>query len=414
MSTATLRHIGIVACFCVAFVFGFRWIGHESQPPTVVFQSASVSPAGVAESIGSTVNETCQNCSTEVFNQLGHVPIEDVRVGMRVIARNPEVSSDERARFVAPDRKTCKLVKLELAGDSPDKLIVETIRPTEWLVEHHVAIGNSVYLDMPELGAEGDALVTFVGDCPPIEEGDGNVVISTFAHSFNEGVVKLQFATSDRNEVEIGVTTTHPFWSQDRQQFVPAGQLEIDEQVLSATGTCATLVAKSPLPSQRVYNLEVAGEHVFFVSPASLLVHNQGCGDVLYRRMSKAEYAQLVKKGGKTLTNLNRERKFLSTKQSYPDDLAARRLPGEYDVLVKVTLKEGGLEKLIKKASYHDGSQSALLAKNPAAKAQKSFKGRAADSVIEFKVEKGTVNLGFGKDAISELNSLIKNIETIN
>ena len=72
---------------------------------------------------------------------------------------------------------------------------------------------------------------------------------------------------------------THPIWSETRQDFVVAGQLEISEQFRSVTGQSATLTKIHPHrgPPEMVFNLEVDGQHVYHVASNGLLVHNEGC-----------------------------------------------------------------------------------------------------------------------------------------
>jgi hypothetical protein len=75
----------------------------------------------------------------------------------------------------------------------------------------------------------------------------------------------------------IGSTANHPFWSEDRQDFVQAGSLEPGEHLRLADGRTTTLERTEPIAEQLpVYNLEVDGEHVYFVGESGVLVHNNG------------------------------------------------------------------------------------------------------------------------------------------
>jgi hypothetical protein len=74
----------------------------------------------------------------------------------------------------------------------------------------------------------------------------------------------------------IGVTDNHPFWSAERQEFVPAGKLHVGEQLQRADGTL-TQVARITArrgPPVEVFNLEVDAEHVYHVGTTGVLVHN--------------------------------------------------------------------------------------------------------------------------------------------
>ncbi|MBI1313419.1 hypothetical protein GC176_19185 [bacterium] len=60
-------------------------------------------------------------------------PIEEIRVGQRVLAHNPEVSEAEREGWVEPDWKDWQLVSLEMPKPDGSLLKIEMLRPTEWL-----------------------------------------------------------------------------------------------------------------------------------------------------------------------------------------------------------------------------------------------------------------------------------------
>jgi hypothetical protein len=73
----------------------------------------------------------------------------------------------------------------------------------------------------------------------------------------------------------IGVTAKHRFWSEDRQTFVAAEELEQGERIRTANGGSNEIIRLSPRGGlERVYNLEVHGEHVYHVSALGILVHN--------------------------------------------------------------------------------------------------------------------------------------------
>lgn len=75
----------------------------------------------------------------------------------------------------------------------------------------------------------------------------------------------------------LGVTSTHPMWSEDRHEFVVAGQLKPGEHLLQSNGTLAQITRIRPRrgPPVMVYNLEIDSEHVYHVGKLGLLVHNE-------------------------------------------------------------------------------------------------------------------------------------------
>ena len=104
--------------------------------------------------------------------------------------------------------------------------------------------------------------------------GEGNLVTGTFQHEVGDAV-DLYVEGQDE---PIGVTETHPFWSVDRQDFVPVGELVEGERLLLFNGETKRVAQKLPRPGPEcVYNLEILGEHVYLVTLDGIYVHNQNC-----------------------------------------------------------------------------------------------------------------------------------------
>ena len=98
------------------------------------------------------------------------------------------------------------------------------------------------------------------------------MVTGTMAHP-GDNILYLDITGLDE---PLGVTDTHPIWSETRQDFVLAGQLKVGEQFRTLNGESATLTKIHPHrgPPQMVFNLEVDAEHVYLVAGNGLLVHN--------------------------------------------------------------------------------------------------------------------------------------------
>ena len=197
--------------------------------------------------------------------------IRDVRVGQRVLAENPELNASDRQQAVEPDPATWKQVSLLLADADGLKVEIELLRSPDWLAENRVEPGGVIQLDLEELGASGEARVLAVSDCPLIEQGSGQVVTGTFAHQATE-VLDLLI---DGQAAPIGTTPNHPFWSNDRQRFVAAGDLRPGESLRTADGSQQTVRSITSRGDEHtVYNLEVNREHVYYVGDSGILVHN--------------------------------------------------------------------------------------------------------------------------------------------
>jgi len=199
--------------------------------------------------------------------------IEDLRVGDRVLAHNPRISDDQRLAWLEPDWSKCLCVKLEMDQATGDILHIEMIRPIEWFANQSVEPGARIFLDVAEMGAWGYARVISVSETPRVKPGRGQVVTATFSHPPSTNVLDVTIEGSDK---PISVTDNHLFWSVDRQEFVPIGEMEIGELVQTFQGSTRRIEAKLPkIGPQLVYNVEVYGEHVYFVGEDGCLAHNQ-------------------------------------------------------------------------------------------------------------------------------------------
>ncbi|MEM7477948.1 MAG: EndoU domain-containing protein, partial [Planctomycetota bacterium] len=305
-------------------------------------------------------------------------PIEEIRVGDRVLARNPEVSDEERQGWEEPDWNHWLHLSLVMPKKDGSQLNIEMLRPEPWVLEqlsyvvaechrstnskqpsklpegdnksttaqitiqpasassaqltpanatppqltlppaggsdvsaagegshtpgnetsddlqplsplrqiyreigytaalcvaaNHELVALKLDMELPELGALGSAYITNIQPCPTIAPGEGQPVVSTFAHPPSESVLDVFFEGQDES---IGVTENHWFWSVDRQRFLEIGKMHLGERVQTFHGDTKRIESKLPRPgSQIVYNLEVFGEHVYFVGELGSLVHN--------------------------------------------------------------------------------------------------------------------------------------------
>ena len=87
-------------------------------------------------------------------------------------------------------------------------------------------------LDLGDMGVVGDADVLAIEPCPEIESGPGRVVTGTFRHEGGQAYdLELEGEPGP-----LGVTGTHPFWSVDRQDGIPAEELCEGETLQTLTG----------------------------------------------------------------------------------------------------------------------------------------------------------------------------------
>jgi hypothetical protein len=211
--------------------------------------------------------------------------IEDIRVGQRVVARNPDLTDAERRAATAVDPATWKLVGLHAESRWPDGTLdtfeIEALQPPKWLAEHRARVGAVVPIptDLAEMGVPEDlsATVVSLAHCPTIEAGPGSVVLTTINH-FNNLVFELTLADSDGHEQSVRPTGWHNFHRQEGDAWVSAADLREGDVLRALDGPLVVVGLKRIRGTHRVYNMTVEGEHVYYVSRAALLGHNVGCG----------------------------------------------------------------------------------------------------------------------------------------
>ena len=202
--------------------------------------------------------------------RLQTTPIQKMRPGMRVLGRNPDRWDTQSA--VEPDPVSWRLVSVRMEQQQPGQFVLgQLLRPLSWIRQNNALPSAVIQLEIPEMHVAGEAEVLSIADCPPIRRGPGSVVTGTFQHVSDEVISVFVEGESE----PIGTTSQHPFWSRDRNAFVPAGELRIGEELKTALGT-STRVTSIEIRAgpETVYGLEVAGEHVYQITNAGLLVHN--------------------------------------------------------------------------------------------------------------------------------------------
>ena len=294
---------GIARTFLsVAIVFAMTMgLWTASRSPTPQPGSNQPAVAGAAAFPGPAAQS-----STSPSGRYRTKPIGEIRTGERVLAANPLV---DHAVVTASeiDPATWRNIRLRMRKQHGGTLEIVLLRPLAWLAEqidefnqlaaadfhtsvppHAVREGRDrtgwqldsdvgqdtgwIHLALPELGAVGPAEVLAIEPCPPLASGPGRTVTGTFAHAAAD-VLDLEIEGLD---TPLGCTANHPFWSADRQDFVPAGSLTIGEHLRTESGTLRQVTRITPRrgPPVAVFNLEVDAEHVYYVSTAGVLVHN--------------------------------------------------------------------------------------------------------------------------------------------
>ncbi|MFO0975266.1 MAG: polymorphic toxin-type HINT domain-containing protein [Planctomycetaceae bacterium] len=213
------------------------------------------------------------------------VAIEQLQVGERVLAESP--TGEEDLQF-GSDIIPSEWRKLTLRAPKRDGTVADVVllRPLTWLNQQRGEVGGTVFISVPECGIDGNAEVLEIDPCPEILPGEGRVITGTFRHQ-----VSASISLSIAGQAEpIPCTGNHPFWSEDRHDFVRADSLQPNETLRTAAGT-TTVTSFCHIPgSTPVYNLEIHGTHVYHVGTSGVLVHNgDPCPLALHRGASGYE-----------------------------------------------------------------------------------------------------------------------------
>ncbi len=226
------------------------------------------SDTAVLPQAGAAANVEARTSAAEPATRL--VAIEQLQVGQRVRADAPtdELDLQFGTEVVSEDWRKLTLLAPKRDGSTADVVL---LRPLTWLNEQQAEVGGTVFISVPECGIDGNAQVLAIEPCPEILPGDGRVITGTFRHQVS---ASISLSIAGQQE-PILCTGNHPFWSEDRHDFVRADSLKPNETLRTTSGS-TTVTSLTHIPgSTAVYNLEIHGTHVYHVGSSGVLVHNQ-------------------------------------------------------------------------------------------------------------------------------------------
>lgn len=211
-------------------------------------------------------NCPCFVAGTPIDTSSGQVPIETVELGERVGPESAACASLEREGWVEVGLRMAVL-----SAGVPDELDIRLLRPGVWVVDRGLELGGTTSLSLDELNVSGEAFITSLRAAPALSSGARCPVTGTVRHTSRDVIlVNLQRGTP------LEVTSHHRFFSADRRDWVPAEGLRRGEHLRARNGVAVVVdVDHTQRPPTEVFNLEVVGEHQYYVGNERVLAHNE-------------------------------------------------------------------------------------------------------------------------------------------
>lgn len=222
----------------------------------------------------------CFIAGTVASRPTDNQPIEQIPLGGYVHS----LTAAERTEFgfdaswvsgiTAEDHRT---VRLQMEKRGGGRVQIQLLRDVLWVEMQGCIVGETIFLNMPELGVEGIADVLAIEPCPPLETlpADCNpsqyrLVTGTIQHE-SGATLDLKLTSEP---APIGVIPSYPIWSVDQQDWINAADLKPGETVKTLTGTAKVETISERDFAEPVYNIEVEGDHIYRVGESGALVHN--------------------------------------------------------------------------------------------------------------------------------------------
>ncbi|MFN0197435.1 MAG: hypothetical protein ACKVT0_11880 [Planctomycetaceae bacterium] len=247
-----------------------------------------------------------------VEKRLVTAPIGSMRLGRRIIGENPQLAGQDIPN-VEPNPAITRHVSL-FGPMGEGWFTADCLFSLAEIEQLGLIEGETVDFSVSHIELDKPLLVKSIRACPEIEPDDGTgrrVVTAIYRHLARD-LIDVQI---EGEPEPIGCTPGHPFWSVNRDEFVPAVNLQPGEWVKTAYERTARVISLAPRgpPSgdgkadtaEVVYNLEVSGQHVYHVGTSGIVVHNVGCDDVMDLAGGKSskfihdEFVQKVRPGAK-------------------------------------------------------------------------------------------------------------------
>ena len=228
----------------------------------------------------------CFAAGTLVLTSHGKVQIEQVSIGQRVIT---QPAGMEEPPDMPVDPANYRVLCLEYTEPKSGSVLELTLlRPAGQFAR--LGRGDMVSLKVLELRVEGEARVTSVSPCPPIEDGPGQLVTGTYISRS----VDLRLLKMKGLDKPIEVTGRHPIYCESRSDFVRVSELSVGERFRTRTGNVEIESIDRAKGEHQVFNLEIGNVHQYYVSELEILVHN-GCTEIAQELLDNGASGQIYR-----------------------------------------------------------------------------------------------------------------------
>lgn len=147
---------------------------------------------------------------------------------------------------------------------------VELMRSPNWIERNRLQVGKWFSFELTEIEVEGRGFVRSIVDAPDVPPGPGAVVTGRFITRLAADLVCLTL----EDGTQLSGTRKHPVWAPDEGDWRGLGDFQAGQCVLTRDGLRVVVSVESLPDAVPVYNIEVAGQHVYQVTELGILVHN--------------------------------------------------------------------------------------------------------------------------------------------
>jgi RHS repeat-associated protein len=247
----------------------------------------------------------CFVAGTSVDTAEGPKAIEEVALGDRV---GPEATECGELRL--NEWSTISLLMIVSGAAGVDELSIRLLRPRTWLDDNQVVAGSYISVRLEELNIEGDAFVSEIESAANLKAGTRCPVTGLVSHISSDVIAVMLLGGAS-----LELTQHHRLFSADRNGWIAAGALVPGERLKTMDGIARVeAILNGPRGPTEVFNLEVFGEHQYYVGELRVLAHNTYASDIVWKGFSKGSLATHFEKHGAEFGNITQSQYLAQAK----------------------------------------------------------------------------------------------------